>query len=272
MQKPKTLKYIGSICFFVASLILGVSHFIHDSILRLKHTSLMDTIDSIAYKIFGSGIRANSICGWDYGFLFAALIVIACLFVIIGFLTQKSRSITIGALIGIVTQCLSSLRLLYSIEWLFFMEKWIYRRSLFTNLTAGGSVLLLYESILALFFIALLLCSLDLSHSRMYGIIGAVLILARLIPAGFIGGTGYGAPQKFDLSFWAIVISVLFAVGSILLGIFFAQFAVIKPDEHIYSIEGATKIDKIVRLKGLLDMGAITQEEFDTKKKEIIGK
>ena len=31
------------------------------------------------------------------------------------------------------------------------------------------------------------------------------------------------------------------------------------------------KIDAVKKLKGLLDMGAITQEEFDAKKKDLLG-
>ena len=34
---------------------------------------------------------------------------------------------------------------------------------------------------------------------------------------------------------------------------------------------GKDSADEIMKLKGLLDAGAITQEEFDAKKKELLG-
>ena len=42
-----------------------------------------------------------------------------------------------------------------------------------------------------------------------------------------------------------------------------------KPDQK--DEKGNDSADEVMKLKGLLDAGAITQEEFDTKKKELLG-
>ena len=260
MKKPKALKHIGSICFFVASLILAISNLFSDSLLKIRY----ETIRSLSDKLYELGISRYGVLGQDHGYLYAALIFIACLLIIIGFLSEKKRYITIGAILGIVTHCLSTLRLLNSMEAFLYRGRWRWH---YYSPFSGPS--LPFELLFALFFVFLLLCSLDFKHGRIYGIIGAVLILARLVPSGYL--TRYYYPTSgFVLPPWAIAASVLFAIGSILLGVFFAQYRVIKPDKHNYSIEGATKIDKIVRLKELLDIGAITQEEFEAKKRQII--
>lgn len=42
------------------------------------------------------------------------------------------------------------------------------------------------------------------------------------------------------------------------------------PSSHVVQPTGNSNLDEIKKLKELLDMGAITQEEFDTKKKELL--
>lgn len=44
-----------------------------------------------------------------------------------------------------------------------------------------------------------------------------------------------------------------------------------KPTEIISSKEKGSEADELKKFKDLLDMGAITQEEFDAKKKELLG-
>ena len=221
--------------------------------------------------IGGNTSGTTSVCGWNSGYLFAALITIAFLIIIIGFLAEKKSFITIGAIIGIIAQCLSCLDLLNSIERFLYSGKWIYSNSRINFNLAGPA--LPFELLLALFFVALLLCSLDVAHSKIYGVIGAVLILARLIPAGYLMSVllGYRNTSRFLLSPWAIVVSVLFALGSVLLGFFFAPARVKKAKYTDNSRESITRIDRIIRLKELLDNGTITQEEFEAKKKDIIG-
>lgn len=259
MQKPKTLKYIGSICFFAASLILGVFAAIHD--------------DRFVYKLVPGMIKnvskwraSYSVCGLNSTILFALLIVVSFLLVIIGFLTEKKRHIMIGAITGIAAQCLSCSGLPLSIAASLDMGKWYYHRP-----WLHGGASLLFELLFILYLVALLLCSLDPAHGRIYGIIGAVLMLVRLIPSGYVySGYVYGSLGIFLISPWTIVVSVLFAVGSWLLGTSVAPKKAKKTDRQDTSVESITKIEKIVKLKELLDIGAITPEEFEAKKKQII--
>lgn len=146
------------------------------------------------------------------------------------------------------------------------MGKWYYHRPWLH----GAS--LPFELLFILYLVALLLCSLDPAHGRIYGIIGAVLMLVRLIPSGYVYGYLHLGITRFLISPWAIVVSVLFAVGSWLLGSSVAPEKAKKTDRQDTSGESITKIEKIVKLKELLDIGAITPEEFDAKKKQIIEK
>lgn len=43
-----------------------------------------------------------------------------------------------------------------------------------------------------------------------------------------------------------------------------------KPQEHVTSDAQFSVADEILKFKQLLDMGVITQEEFDKKKKELL--
>lgn len=42
-----------------------------------------------------------------------------------------------------------------------------------------------------------------------------------------------------------------------------------KPKQH--SVNQVSAADELIKFKGLLDQGVITQEEFDKKKKELLG-
>ena len=72
-----------------------------------------------------------------------------------------------------------------------------------------------------------------------------------------------------------IAFAVVSAIGVILLGPVFSNEQEKKNAHKSGSISftsGTSEIEKISRLKDLLDRGIITQEEFDAKKKDLIDK
>lgn len=70
-----------------------------------------------------------------------------------------------------------------------------------------------------------------------------------------------------------IVPAILFAVGVILIGLSRNAKELRDATKNIApeKTKATNNIEKITKLKGLLDSGAITQEEYDAKKKQLLG-
>lgn len=64
---------------------------------------------------------------------------------------------------------------------------------------------------------------------------------------------------------------VLYTVLAVVVTIFYYKTEKRIPCQSTSHIETERPVDKLLKLKALLDRGAITQEEFDAKKKEILG-
>lgn len=77
-----------------------------------------------------------------------------------------------------------------------------------------------------------------------------------------------------------LIIAILFIVGSVMMGIVFSKSRESESPQSVGSTVTPTpsaalsptdSIERISKLKELLDSGIITQEEFDTKKKDMLG-
>lgn len=105
-------------------------------------------------------------------------------------------------------------------------------------------------------------------------------------PLGILSGALYAISIVFLSNIWSSSFSfrtiglfgalyiVLFLIGAILLGIGFSEpkeQAMAATRSSAPSSAISTKLDQLTRLKSLLDMGALTQEEFEEKKRQILG-
>lgn len=106
-------------------------------------------------------------------------------------------------------------------------------------------------------------------------IAAALLIIGYLVDRGcwsYYVGSNIFTPFAYFLNFVVIAISVVFA-GNVLSNGDLETSPTrknMKPKNKA-SINTESQLEKVVKLKNLLDAGAITQEEFDEKKKQILG-
>lgn len=114
-----------------------------------------------------------------------------------------------------------------------------------------------------LYLLFLAICGLSRKAAKILGILSGVI---RAI--SYVVSIGLGQSQLTPLG---AVYVVLFVIGAILLGIAFsANEGKAAPAVGTVSA-GSDKIEQLTRLKSLLDMGALTQEEFEEKKRQILG-
>ena len=107
-------------------------------------------------------------------------------------------------------------------------------------------------------------------------IISAIIIIAAVIGGGIAGSTYLG--HQFDYEYIGLPIGMIVGfVAGYLLTIFIRYFAEL--GENIKKTADATskqayqeksETEQIMMYKELLDSGAITQDEFDKKKKELL--
>lgn len=118
-------------------------------------------------------------------------------------------------------------------------------------------------ALFALFALLLLISCLNRCSAKITGIIAAVF---RFIPAIYI--------FSFGRSLWDIVLLLLECAGAVFLGFAFSGLKD-KPKVLAAAAPQASGVtdtyEKLTHLKELLDKGVITQEEFDAKKKDILG-
>ena len=103
------------------------------------------------------------------------------------------------------------------------------------------------------------------------GVIATVKIVIRIYSFVFLGG--YLAIAT--AGFWSEVVLIIGAVlvGLSLEGLATRKVAAVASGGKAKIQQGSDNtIERLTRLKALLDKGIITQEEFETKKKQILGK
>lgn len=119
-----------------------------------------------------------------------------------------------------------------------------------------------------LYFIALLLAYFTRpKRSIGFGLIAACAVIAAFIIYFIIAGF-FTVFTVSNLINYGILIAL-----SIMLGFIFSRQSKAagsaQPHAEVISVE--TQVEKLSNLKTLLDTGVITQEEFDAKKKQILG-
>ena len=138
-------------------------------------------------------------------------------------------------------------------------------------------VIMLYKRIqlrsivVALFFMVLLLVSILPNLSKVLGFVAGGLGVVQLV---------LPIVQSTPINALSIIQYVLFIVGAILFGLYMDgnQATTIPKPKAVAStsaisstqVAASNKIERLIKLKELLDKGIISQEEFDEKKKQIL--
>ncbi len=122
------------------------------------------------------------------------------------------------------------------------------------------------------FWILLVIACLNTENAKQLGIVAGVVAIVRLLAIFIMDGL-------YQFTFMGVLWQVILIVGAILLG--FAYTGV--QNKNITALSASTaqrtksvasvgsQIERLINLKSLLDSGVITQEEFDAKKKQILG-
>ena len=173
--------------------------------------------------------------------------------------------------IGSVVLAVISLIISYSIfkEWNY-EDYWLYA----LNITRPpeGIAIFFYLSIVILligvfFVIQMNFCELCVTDKRVYGKaafgkmvdlpLDKISSVGTCFPKGVVVATSSGA-----INFWLLSNQqeIYQSIGELL-----------KKRQSDSSINSADEMDKLQKLKSLLDNGIITQEEFDAKKKQLLG-
>jgi len=178
-----------------------------------------------------------------YGFYFrSAIAPIAFLIVAIGLFLNKPIIATVGS--GIVT---------------------IYTLYNFTTMLGRASGMYYVYMVFIIASYALLTMTTLLHNSSMTtAIISAVARMIYLAIIAIMGGGTSGVN---------VITALLYAVGVIMIGLAFStQKKNVAPVSNApIRSQSSNSIEQITKLKGLLDKGIITKEEFEAKKKEILG-
>ena len=135
-------------------------------------------------------------------------------------------------------------------------------RSLLLNVRHGYFIAFLMVELIA--FALLAVAGLSPKTSKPLGILSAVFyILFRIMSQlGTI---------KASFTLQSVLFTVLFIAGAVLLGVAFSSNKGKAALATGTMFSGSGKIERLTRFKDLLDKGVLTQEEFEEKKRQILG-
>lgn len=126
------------------------------------------------------------------------------------------------------------------------------------------SFLLLFVYIVDLIvYIFLMIAGIYPKSAKTLGIISAILAIIDLA----LMVISNSVVEGFQFVTTTILSKVLLIVGAILLGLTYDSISKMKAQEKLES----NKTERLIYLKSLLDKGIITKEEFDAKKKQLLG-
>lgn len=125
-------------------------------------------------------------------------------------------------------------------------------------------------------YILLIIAGIKPTSAKTLGLVATILAVVRLVALVIINVIeGYGIRAN------TILLGLLLAAGAMLLGLTYDNFskkeamnkAVAAQDSNVPAqrILEDNNVEKLMRLKSFLDEGVITQEEFDEKKKQLLG-
>jgi hypothetical protein len=138
-------------------------------------------------------------------------------------------------------------------------------------------------AILMLFNLVLCIIAVSSKKTKKDGIIHTIIPILMLVVNFLCFGEGFIAVYYYDLTMMAPMNIIYWVVNAMLIVLAIAKRSAVvteaskeKPEEKQEAVEQAPLVaeksnaDEIKKYKELLDMGAITQEEFDEKKKTLL--
>lgn len=197
----------------------------------------------------------------------AVLMGLVFLTICIGFFTEKPSLIAAGSAAGTVVRFLISCGLFYSLrDW-----GWRSPYSYYQEWEAYKYILPMHLCFL-LFFVLLLLASTNRKRAKPICGAAAGVIVLRLIAMVVFRSAVFG----YHISTGAVVSTLLLASGAFYSGLALAEFAPKKVRENVSEPlkkrnETTDSLDALAKLKQFMDDGMITQEEFEAKKKDLLG-
>lgn len=196
---------------------------------------------------------------FDYFSFLMLLAVISGILVVVALLTKNTVLSAVGFGLFVLQDTIS---ILMNMEAIF--EGWV----LFL-------ILLLWILNLA-WDVLLLLVSIKPKSAKSLGTIAAGIATVRLVMVII-----YNIIEGYEFSMESFIWGILLIASAMLLGLTYEGLSkntsVIKASAPIRGVSVAQKtfqtdnIENLLRLKSFLDEGVITQEEFDAKKKQLLG-
>ena len=135
---------------------------------------------------------------------------------------------------------------------------------------------LLFTAILFLaFWVILIVVGTNKKSAKQLSFVAGGVAILRFAIAMIGDKVAYGS---FVLTFRDFLSYVLLIVGAFMIGMAIDCITVkvstgtnVATSKAVSSTPAESQIDRLTKLKGLLDSGVISQEEFETKKKQILG-
>lgn len=152
---------------------------------------------------------------------------------------------------------------------------WDYFWDYFWITLSTTPLLVIADFILLVVYILFVLIGLNRNNAKTISIVAAALIVVRFIMRTLHYKIYSGS---FHLNFGDILFYTILIIGTIMIGLALNIDDVKDSSGKTASSNGVnlmtpaeSQIDRLTKLKGLLDNGVISQEEFDAKKKQILG-
>lgn len=133
---------------------------------------------------------------------------------------------------------------------------------------------LLYSIMFLVIWFFLLIASINTKSAKSMGIIAGIVAAVHFV-AVIIGNIADGG--SIGLTFLNVLSYLVIIAGALLIGLSSEASEINQVTSSVSSDKAQIQqgsdntIERLTKLKALLDNGVITQEEFDSKKKQIIG-
>lgn len=196
---------------------------------------------------------------FDYFYFWGLIAAVGSIFVVIALLTATPILSTVGF-------ALWSINILYTLvsnfEWILYGD-------------LSFALVIVWVVSLAL-YVLLMIAGIKPKSAKTLGLVATILAIVRLIALVI-----RNVIEGYGISATPIIWGLLLTAGALLLGLTYDNFskkvkvskAAATQNSNIpaQGVIEDSNVEKLLRLKSFLDEGVITQEEFDEKKKQLLG-
>lgn len=238
MEAKKSTGIIAGICFALAGLLNSFSNFPVFRPIWIDLVTLPFFMGKINF-LFPNQIR------WEYHNIFGAVALAVFFIIAVGVITKSKIAVVFSCCVGVLLRIIAASRVIMP-----------------GMIPANQTVYIIFQALSALFFVFIILTALNNKNAITWGIWAGISAIARLILSASVGSW-----------YSQIVYTLLIFIGAILIGVVFSTKERIITVGNISSVptSSSSNVEQLVKLKDLLDRGIITQEEFEAKKKQLLG-